>query len=230
MIQNRAEALPAKGSTQLPGPAFPSRNDSDRTAMAAHASHLAGGTGRRLLTLAAEMADQASGSRWLSPDPAPVGWNRQPRIATCIPGAGAGSIRAARDFTVATLHRWGAEEPSHDIAIVVSELVTNALQHALPGCDDARPQRPIRLGLLQLRPCLLCAVADPSTAAPVFRPSGSLGESGRGLHIICALSDWWGYTTSDTGKIVWAMFSPWPTAPPAARYLSTPDQDPGPAH
>jgi anti-sigma regulatory factor (Ser/Thr protein kinase) len=170
-------------------------------------SHPAGGTGRRWLMLATEMASLVNTSRRLSPDPAPAGWACLPRIATYTPGAGAGSVRAARDFTVATLHRWGAAERSYDIAIVVSELVTNALRHALPGCGDARPRRPIRLGLLQLRPCLLCAVADPSRAAPVPPPAGSLGETGRGLHIICALSDRWGYTTSDTGKVVWAMFA-----------------------
>ena len=118
-----------------------------------------------------------------------MGWARLPRIATCAPGAGAGSVRAARDFTVATLHRWGVVERSHDIVVVVSELVTSALRHALPGHRDAPHRRPIRLGLLQLRPCVLCAVADPDTAAPVPRPPGSLGATGRGLHIICALSD-----------------------------------------
>ena len=207
MIHHHAGALPADGSAQVPGPAFPGRDESDRTAMAAHPSHLAGGTGRRWLTLATEMADLASGGRWLSPDPAPAGWARLPRIATWTPGTGAGSVRAARDFTVATLHRWGAAERSQDIAIVVSELVTNALRYALPRYGGARPRRPIRLGLLQLKPCLLCAVADPSTAAPVPQPADSLGETGRGLHIICALSDRWGYTTSDTGKVVWAMFA-----------------------
>jgi len=112
----------------------------------------------------------------------------------------------------------------------VSELVTNALRHALPGYGGAQSRRPIRLGLLQLSHCLLCAVADPSTAAPVIRPSGSLGETGRGLHIICALSDRWGCATTDTGKVVWAMFTARPTAPPAARYPDTPDQAPGSAH
>ncbi len=217
MIQDRAGAFMADGSMQVPGPGFPGRDSSDRTAMAAHPSHLAGGTGRRWLMPAAEMAGLASGSRWLSPDPAPAGWARLPRIATCTPGTGAGSIRAARDFTVATLHRWGAAERSHDIAIVVSELMTNALRHARPGRRDARPPQPIWLGLLQLRPCLLCAVADPDTAAPVPRSPGSLCETGRGLHIICALSDRWGYAVSDTGKVVWAMFTARLTATPAAR-------------
>ena len=89
-----------------------------------------------------------------------------------------------------------------------------ALQHALPGPGDPQPRRLIRLGLIQPGPCVLCAVADPGRAAPVLRASGSLAETGRGLHIICALSDRWGYTApSDTGKVVWATFTS-PLAPP----------------
>ena len=229
MIKDHAADLLANGGTPLPGPAFPGRYDSDGTARAAHRSYLPGGTGCRWLMPAAEMAGLADGRGRRSPDPGPAGWARLPRIATCTPGAGAGSVRAARDFTVATLHRWGAVEPSGDIEVVVSELVTNALRHALPGYGGARPRRTIRVGLLQLKPCLLCAVADPSTAAPVIRPPGPLGETGRGLHIICALSDRWGYATTDTGKVVWAMFTAWSTAPPATRHPGTPDQPPGPA-
>ena len=118
------------------------------------------------------------------------------------------AVRGARDFTTATLHRWGTTERSQDIAIVVSELLTNALRHALPGSVDSWPRRPIRFGLLQPGSCVLCAVADPSRATPVLQTRGSFAETGRGLHIICALSDQWGFTPSDTGKVVWAMFCP----------------------
>jgi Histidine kinase-like ATPase domain len=117
-------------------------------------------------------------------------------------------------------------ERSQDIAIVVSELLTNALRHALPGPGDTRTQRPIRLGLLQPGPYVLCAVADPSKAAPAPPTPGSVGETGRGLHIVCALSDQWGCTTpGDTGKVVWALFRSTPTPPSAARYLSGPGRD-----
>jgi anti-sigma regulatory factor (Ser/Thr protein kinase) len=158
------------------------------------------------------MADLASGNWPLSPDPAPTGWSCLPRIATRTPSVDAGSVRAARDFTTATLQRWGVTERSEDIAVVVSELLTNALQHAWPGSGDTRPRWPIRLGLLQPGPCVLCAVADPSGVAPVPKTPGSLAETGRGLHIICALSDQWGYAPNDTGKVVWAMFYPRLTA------------------
>jgi hypothetical protein len=164
--------------------------------------------------LAAEMADLASGGRRPSPDLAPPDWALLPRIATRRLGADAGSVRAARDFGMETLRRWGTAERSHDLAIVVSELVTNALRHALPACGDAGPGRPIRLGLLQAGPWVLCAVGDPSRAVPVPQTPGCLAETGRGMQMICALSDRWGYTPpSDTGKIVWAMFCLRPAAP-----------------
>lgn len=175
--------------------------------MAVHTSPAADSAASRWLMPVAEMAGLAIGTAPLRPDPVSMDLGRPPRIATCTPGGGAASVRAARDFAVATLARWGAAERSHDIAIVVSELLTNALRHTRPGSGDARPRRPIRLGLLQLSPCLLCAVADPSTAAPVPRSPAAFGETGRGLHIVCALSDRWGYTTSGTGKVVWAMFT-----------------------
>jgi anti-sigma regulatory factor (Ser/Thr protein kinase) len=208
MIQDRAgEALRAHAGLQVPVPAGPGHDQAERTTLAAHPSHLADGGGYRWLMLAAEMVGLASSAGRPAPDPAPVGWASLPRIATYTSGGGAGSVRAARDFTLATLHRWSAADRSYDIAIVVSELLTNALRHARPGSRDDRPRRSIRLGLLQLGPGVLCAVADPSTAAPVLRPPGSLAETGRGLHIVCALSDRWGYASSGTGKVVWAVFT-----------------------
>ena len=181
--------------------------------MVAHRPRLAGSTGCCWLTPAAEMAGLAIGSWRPSPDRAPAGWACSPRIATRAFGLDPGSVRAARDFTVSTLLRWGMAERSQDIAIVVSELLTNALRHALPGPGGTRPRQPIRLGLLQPESCVLCAVADPSKAAPAPRTPGSLAETSRGLHIICALSDQWGCTTpSETGKVVWALFRPRPDA------------------
>ena len=176
---------------------------------AAHPAPLEARIGARWLTLAAEMAGLTSGSWRSSPDPAPTRPVPLPRVATRTLGPGTGSVRTARDFTIATLQRWGTADRSQDIAIVVSELLTNALRHAVPGSGDSRPSRltrPIRLGLLQPGSCVLCAVADPSRAAPVPQTRGSFAETGRGLQIICALSDQWGFAPSDPGKVVWALF------------------------
>ncbi len=194
-------------------------NEIDPTAMAAHPRHLADSTGCRWLMLAAEMAGLANGSWRSLPHPAQTGWDCLPRIATCALRAEDRSVGAARDFTFATLRRWGTAHSSQDIAVVVSELVTNTLRHALPGLSDTSPRGPVRLGLLQHGPLLLCAVADPSKAAPAPRPPDSLAESGRGLLMIRALSDQWGYTRpSDAGKVVWAIFTVRHTAPSLARY------------
>jgi anti-sigma regulatory factor (Ser/Thr protein kinase) len=172
--------------------------------------------------VAASGAGLASGDGWPPPDPA-RDWGRLPRIATRTLGMGAGSIRAARDFTLGILHRWGATERSDDITIVMSELLANALRHARPAPGD--PRRAIRLGLLQPGPCVLCAVADAGTAAPVPQPASSLAETGRGLLIVCALSDTWGYTTlSDTGKVVWATFASPLARPRSASRPGTPAQ------
>lgn len=189
------------------------RNAIDRTAMTAH-PRLAGGaangtgTGCYWLAPAVQMAAVVSGNWPLSAEPGAPGWTCFPRIATRTPSPDARSVRAGRDFTVATLQRWGATERCDDIAIVVSELLTNALRHALPDVGEMQPRCPVRLGLLQPGRCVLCAVADPSRRAPAPKEPGTLAETGRGLHVIGALADTWGYTPpSHTGKVVWALFN-----------------------
>ncbi len=167
-------------------------------------------------TRAAAIAGLASGSWRLSPDTAPRGWACLPEFTMCARGMDGGPVGVAREFTVATLRRWGLTGRCDDITIVVSEMLTNALRHARPGSGDV-PGRPrIRMGLYTglnsslsaPGPWVLCAVADPSRAVPLPRASTSLAETGRGLHIIRALSDDWGYTAPDrTGKVVWATFA-----------------------
>jgi hypothetical protein len=110
-----------------------------------------------------------------------------------------------------------------DVAVVVSELLTNALRHALPqagppprtphGSPDGPAggtgrRWPVRLALVQPGQFVLCAVADPSPRRPQPKEPDYLAESGRGLHVIDALSDRWGSTVpTDAGKVVWALFS-----------------------
>ena len=193
-----------------------------RTATAPHLSRLPGRTRRHWLVAAAEMAGLASGNAWSSPDSALRGRPRLPRVAVRSLGADAESVRVARNFTVATLCRWDTAQRSQDVVIVVSELLTNALRHALPAVGQARLRRPVQLGLLQLGHCVLCAVADPGQAVPAPRTPGSEDQTGRGLSIICALSDQWGYTTpSEAGKVVWATFYSRLTRPAARSRMSS---------
>lgn len=166
------------------------------------------GEGFRWLIPAMETAALASGNWPLMRDPAPSEWTCFPRVASRTVGMDGNAVRAARDFAVATAHRWGVGERSGDIAVVVSELLTNALRHAMPPRSQGRQRRAIRLGLLQPGPCVICAVADPSRTPPLRQEAGSLAETGRGLQVVGALSDSWGFAVlGERGKIVWAMFS-----------------------
>ena len=177
--------------------------------MTAHL-RLAGGTGTgsHWLAPAVQMAAVASGNWPLPAEPGAAGWACFPRTATRTPIPDARSVRAGRDFAVATLHRWGAAERCEDIAVVVSELLTNALRYAPPGRGAAWPRWPVRVGLLQPGPWVLCAVSDPSDEVPVPREPCWLGESGRGLHVVASLCDGWGCTPpGPRGKVVWAMFA-----------------------
>jgi Histidine kinase-like ATPase domain len=169
------------------------------------------------------------------PEPTAPGWTAQPRIATRTPPPTPHSVPAARLFALRTMERWGVTDRRYDVAAVVSELMSNAIRHSLAtaeadpgvvtgvatgpdadtGADAGHPYPvgtpwlPIRLGLLHPGPCVLCAVADPSTRAPVARRPGPLEETGRGLQLVESLSDHWGYcpAADGRGKVVWAAFS-----------------------
>jgi len=165
------------------------------------------GTTFQWLAPALQMAAIASGNWPLSARPGGPGWTCFPKLALRTPRPDARWVRAGRDFTIATMHRWGAAERSDDIAVVVSELLTNALRHTLPEVGQA-PRRAVRLGLLQPGCSVICAVADPSPRIPAPRKPGVLCEGGRGLQVISALADTWGCSPpSQAGKVVWALFS-----------------------
>jgi anti-sigma regulatory factor (Ser/Thr protein kinase) len=171
---------------------------------------------------AMNMAAAASAVQVLAADRAVAGWAAAdwagpPRVATRTPGLDARSVGAAREFSVATMRRWGVADRVDDIGMVVSELLTNALRHGVPDTAPPRRRWPVRLGLVQPERYVLCAVADPGRRLPVPKEPDYLAESGRGLHVISALSDNWGCTTpTDAGKVVWAVFSVKFSPPPAA--------------
>jgi anti-sigma regulatory factor (Ser/Thr protein kinase) len=140
------------------------------------------------------------------------GWATAPRVAMRTPPPATRSVATARAFTQRTLEKWGVVARSADAAAVVTELLTNALRHALPeSIDDSAtaPTWPIRLGLADPGPYVICAVADPSTDLPAPRHSDWQDEAGRGLLVVASLSDQWGYCAApaDQGKVVWAAFA-----------------------
>jgi anti-sigma regulatory factor (Ser/Thr protein kinase) len=197
------------------------------------------------------------------------------------------AVRGARGFTRATLAEWDLDDRFDDVALVVSELVTNALRHALPDESHGPQVSPVWLHLIRWPERLLCAVRDPSPEHPGevfgdgvrrngesaehraengartegsptgrsrarggaasgssgsgpfadenfgdeafgepddlagFSGSGEFGgagcfpdprgpaESGRGLFLVDAFSDSWGWhplSEAPHGKVVWALF------------------------
>jgi anti-sigma regulatory factor (Ser/Thr protein kinase) len=188
------------------------------------AGHALSRMGWGWLAPAVAMAAAASGVRQRTPGLAPTDWTCFPRLAMRTVGPDTRSVGTARDFCLSTMRRWGVTDRQDDMAVVVSELLTNALRHAVPqagpppgtphGSPDGpaggtgRSRWPVRLGLVQPGQFVLCAVADPSPRPPQPKEPDYLAESGRGLHVISALSDRWGSTVpTDAGKVVWALFS-----------------------
>ncbi|MEU3496306.1 ATP-binding SpoIIE family protein phosphatase [Kitasatospora cineracea] len=111
-------------------------------------------------------------------------WHLQPRHET--PGR-------ARRLAGHALRRWGLEHLAESCELMVSELVTNAIQHAT---------RPVTLRLVRTS-LLRCEVGDDSPALPRTRRAGPEEERGRGLQIVARCADRWGATRLGTGKVVW---------------------------
>uniref|UniRef100_UPI0010413805 ATP-binding protein n=1 Tax=Actinomadura roseirufa TaxID=2094049 RepID=UPI0010413805 len=151
-----------------------------------------------------------------------------PRTARRVLPADIGAPKAAREFTQATLREWGvsgaAGRDVEDVVIAVSELVTNALRHGMEGLPQPLPLCPIQLVLLGHPRRLVAVVTDPGGRVP--EPAAAdldrFGEGGRGLVVVGAVSDAWGWARLATGgKAVWTAFDlrvspPGPTPGPAA--------------
>jgi anti-sigma regulatory factor (Ser/Thr protein kinase) len=111
----------------------------------------------------------------------------------------------AREFTRHVLSSWGLMVLAEDATIVVSELVTNALRHGSRSAGDAALDG-VELVLCRRADLVACAVADAGTESPLLMAPDPAAETGRGLHVVQALSVSWGWTRL-TGqcKAVWAM-------------------------
>ncbi|OEU85839.1 hypothetical protein DB35_12005 [Streptomyces abyssalis] len=114
------------------------------------------------------------------------------------------TVTAARRATRAALAGWGVEgEGVANAALVVSELVTNAVRHGhVPG-------RLVELRITyDLEKTVTVEVSDAGDGRPPLAGVGpaetALAESGRGLALVEGFADAWGVRDRVIGKTVWA--------------------------
>lgn len=115
---------------------------------------------------------------------------------------------AARAHAQRVLRDWGfGPRLCEDVALCLSELVTNAIQ----ASAVLRPVvAPVHVGLARDRRWLLLAVGDASPRFPLRLLADGDAVGGRGLAMVEALSSTWGWhPVSRPGlvKVVWAEWS-----------------------
>ncbi|MEV6960170.1 SpoIIE family protein phosphatase [Streptomyces sp. NPDC051207] len=99
----------------------------------------------------------------------------------------------ARRLARRALARWGMEDLTDSVELLVSEVVTNAVRYA---------SRPVTLRLLRTD-VLRCEVGDDVPQLPRLRQARATDEGGRGLYLVNRLARRWGATRLSTGKVVW---------------------------
>jgi anti-sigma regulatory factor (Ser/Thr protein kinase) len=97
------------------------------------------------------------------------------------------------------LWEWQLSHLANDAELLVSEALSNAVRASWQSGDT------IALRLLANRERLLIEVWDHNPADPEPRQADDESESGRGLTVIQAIANRWGYQhVSATLKVVWA--------------------------
>ncbi|MGW4427552.1 SpoIIE family protein phosphatase [Streptomyces tendae] len=99
----------------------------------------------------------------------------------------------ARRLARRALARWGMEDLTDAVELLVSEVVTNAVRYA---------SKPVTLRLLRTD-VLRCEVGDDVPQLPRLRQARATDEGGRGLYLVNRLARRWGATRLSTGKVVW---------------------------
>ncbi len=105
----------------------------------------------------------------------------------------------ARRLVGDALVQWGYDhELSSQIALVVSELTTNAVRHA---------RSPFSVLVRSDQQVIRITVRDASAVMPQLRQVGPEEGHGRGLQVVDALAGAWGVEVTAGGKAVWAQLA-----------------------
>lgn len=117
------------------------------------------------------------------------------------------SVKAAREFTAATLCDWQLDDFVEEAVIVASELVTNAIRHGTRCSVPSAIAPTVQLAWHRQADRIVCVVTDSSDLPPVLEDADMTSESGRGLQVVHALTAAWGWAMLGAcQKAVWATF------------------------
>jgi anti-sigma regulatory factor (Ser/Thr protein kinase) len=130
----------------------------------------------------------------------PPGWTASAVLPPLAPLSSAPGC--ARTFAVATVSGWGMPELSDAVRLVVSELVTNAVNATVRAGSGAGV---IIVRLMTDDSRVVIEVWDQAPGRPVFREPGDFAEAGRGLGLVNAICANWGWepAAGPAAKLVW---------------------------
>jgi anti-sigma regulatory factor (Ser/Thr protein kinase) len=114
----------------------------------------------------------------------------------------------ARGSTTEFLLSCGLSELAEAAQLVVSELVTNAMLASRALISERRPLPPPMGFSISASPdWVLVEVWDCSDVPPVITAPGEFSENSRGLLLVEAYANRWGWYPVQRGKRVWAVIA-----------------------
>ncbi|EST34999.1 ATP-binding SpoIIE family protein phosphatase [Streptomyces roseochromogenus] len=108
--------------------------------------------------------------------------------------AGPHEVARARRLVRERLLQWGLPQAVETAELLVSEVVTNAVRHAV--------SEPVGLRVVRTD-ALLFEVTDDEPGLPAMLSAGPYDESGRGLRVVSRLAREWGASATGHRKTVW---------------------------
>jgi len=129
-----------------------------------------------------------------------------PRTSSLALGALPTAPSCARLHAGAVLREWGLADVAETAELVVSELVTNAVQASIGPALPRIGIPVVHLRLLADRRRVVVEVWDGNPQPPVGKQVAPDEEHGRGLMLVEALCERWGSEAvpGRGGKVVWA--------------------------
>jgi anti-sigma regulatory factor (Ser/Thr protein kinase) len=115
------------------------------------------------------------------------------------------AVSCARRHAKAVVLECGLPMLADTVELIVSEIVTNAVQAASFLRADSLATPVVRLWLASDLHCVLVRVWDSSSQMPARQDPNPDDESGRGLMLVDCLGSEWGVDRRQNGKVVWVI-------------------------